>query len=80
MIPAITGRYIVTVINTSLAFLIGLTELTDIGQQINIRLQTSPIEVYVTIMLIYFVVNRSLSAAMRLLEQRPRFNRLFLRI
>jgi polar amino acid transport system permease protein len=80
MIPAITGRYIVTVINTALAFLIGLTELTDIGQQINIRLQTSPIEVYVTIMLIYFVVNRSLSAAMRLLEQRPRFNRLFLRI
>jgi polar amino acid transport system permease protein len=80
MIPAITGRYIVTVINTSLAFLIGLSELTDIGKQINVRLQTSPIEVYLTIMLIYFVVNRLLSAGMRLLERRPRFNRLFVRI
>jgi polar amino acid transport system permease protein len=80
MIPAITGRYVVTVMNTSLAFLIGLSELTDIGKQINVRLQTSPVEVYLTLMLIYFVVNRTLSAAMRLLEYRPRFNRLFLRI
>ena len=80
MIPAITGRYVVTVMNTSLAFLIGLSELTDIGKQINVRLQTSPIEVYLTLMFIYFVVNRSLSAGMRLLENRPRFNRLFLRI
>ncbi len=80
MIPAITGRYVVTVMNTSLAFLIGLSELTDIGKQINVRLQTSPIEVYGTLMLIYFVVNRSLSAGMRRLEYRPRFNRLFLRI
>ena len=80
MLPAITGRYIVTVINTSLAFLIGLSELTDIGRQINIRLQTSPIEVYLAIMAIYFVVNRALSALMRLLERRSRFNRLFVRI
>jgi polar amino acid transport system permease protein len=80
MIPAIAGRYVVTVMNTSLAFLIGLSELTDIGKQINVRLQTSPIEVYMTLMLIYFVVTRSLSAGMRLLEHRPRFNRLFLRI
>jgi polar amino acid transport system permease protein len=80
MIPAITGRYVVTVMNTSLAFLIGLSELTDIGKQINVRLQTSPVEVYLTLMLIYFVVNRTLSAGMRLLEYRPRFNRLFLRI
>jgi polar amino acid transport system permease protein len=80
MIPAITGRYVVTVMNTSLAFLIGLSELTDIGKQINVRLQTAPIEVYLTLMLIYFAVNRSLSAGMRMLESRERFNRLFLRI
>jgi polar amino acid transport system permease protein len=80
MIPAISGRYIVTVINTSLAFLIGLSELTDIGRQINVRLQTSPVEVYVTVMALYFIVNRALSGGMRLLENRPRFNRLFVRI
>ncbi len=80
MIPAITGRYVVTVMNTSLAFLIGLSELTQIGKEINVRLQTSPVEVYLTLMLIYFAVNRCLSAGMRMLESRARFNRLFLRI
>lgn len=80
MIPAITNRYIVTIKNTSLAFLIGISELTEIGRQINIRLMTSPIEVYATLMIIYFVVNRSLSAAMRTLEHRPRFNRLILKV
>ena len=80
MIPAITNRYIVSIKNTSLAFLIGISELTEIGRQINIRLMTSPIEVYATLMIIYFVVNRSLSAAMRTLEHRPRFNRLFLKV
>jgi len=57
-----------------------LSELTDIGKQINVRLQVAPIEVYLTLMVIYFAVNRSLSAGMRMLESRERFNRLFLRI
>ena len=80
MIPALTSRYITALKNTSLAFLIGLSDLTDIGKEINARLMTAPIEVYMTLLLIYFVVNRGLSSAMRRLENRPRFNRLFLRI
>lgn len=80
MIPAITGRYIVTLKNTSLAFLIGQPELTDIGRQINIRLMTSPIEVYAVLMVMYFVVNRLLSMGMRLLESRERFNKLVIRL
>lgn len=80
MTPAITGRYIVTIKNTSLAFLIGLSELTDVGKQINTRLMTAPVEVYLTLMMLYFVVNRLLSAGMRRLESRERFNRLFVRV
>lgn len=80
MIPGIAGRYIVTIKNTSLAFLIGLTELTDIGRQINTRLMTSPIEVYATLMIMYFIVNRGVSSFMRTLESRSRFNRLFMRL
>jgi polar amino acid transport system permease protein len=78
MIPAITGRYVVSIKNTSLAFLIGLADLTEIGKQINARLMSSPVEIYLTLLVIYFVVNRGISAAMRLLEDRSRFNRLFL--
>lgn len=36
MLPAITGRYILAVKNTSLAFLFGLAKLTEIGKQINV--------------------------------------------
>jgi polar amino acid transport system permease protein len=76
-IPAMTGRYITLLKGTSLAFLIGLAEVTEIGRQINNRLLTAPIEVYATLLVIYFCLNRTLSALMRLLEDRRRFNRLF---
>lgn len=80
MIPAMTGRYITVIKNTSLAFLIGLSDLTQIGKEINTRLLSAPVEVYATLLIIYFVVNMGLSAAMRSLEDVRRFNRLFARI
>jgi polar amino acid transport system permease protein len=80
MLPALAGRYIVSIKNTSLAFLIGLADLTEIGKQIGARLMTAPVEVYITLLMIYFVINRGLSMLMRLLENRRRFNRIFLRI
>jgi polar amino acid transport system permease protein len=76
-IPAMTGRYITLLKGTSLAFLIGLSEVTEIGRQINNRLLTAPVEVYATLLAIYFCLNRSLSAGMRLFEDRRRFNRIF---
>jgi polar amino acid transport system permease protein len=80
MLPALAGRYVVSVKNTSLAFLIGLSDLTEIGKQIGARLMIAPLEVYMTLLIIYFVVNRGVSALVRLLEDHKRFNRLFLRI
>ncbi|MEJ0068188.1 MAG: amino acid ABC transporter permease [Pseudomonadota bacterium] len=76
-VPVMTGRYITLLKGTSLAFLIGLAEVTEIGRQINNRLLTAPVEIYATLLVIYFCLNRSLSAAMRLLEDRRRFNRIF---
>lgn len=80
MIPAISGRYIVSIKNTSLAFLIGLADLTEIGKQIGNRLMTAPVEVYLTLLMLYFIVNRTISFLTRLLENRTRFNRLFMRV
>jgi polar amino acid transport system permease protein len=80
MLPALAGRYVVAIKNTSLAFLIGLADLTEIGKQIGARLMTAPIEVYLTLLMIYFVVNRGLSMLLRALEDRHRFNRVFMRI
>jgi polar amino acid transport system permease protein len=78
MLPAISGRYIVTIKNTSLAFLIGLSELTDIGRQINSRLMTAPMEVFAVVMVLYFVANKSLSSMFYLLEDKRRFNRVLI--
>ena len=61
MIPALTGRYIMTLKNSSLAFLIGLSDLTGIGKEINDRVMTAPFEIYSTILIIYFILNRLLS-------------------
>lgn len=80
MIPALTGRYITTVKNTALAYLIGFSEVTEIGREINARLMTAPIEVYTTVLIMYFGVNRCLSALMRTLEDRDRFRRVFIRL
>jgi polar amino acid transport system permease protein len=80
MLPALAGRYVVAIKNTSLAFLIGLADLTEIGKQIGARLMTAPIEVYITLLMIYFVVNRGLSMLLRALEDRHRFNRVFMRV
>ena len=80
MLPALAGRYVVAIKNTSLAFLIGLADLTEIGKQIGARLMTAPIEVYLTLLMIYFVVNRCLTMLLRALEDRQRFNRVFMRI
>lgn len=79
MVPAIAGRYVTVIKNTSLAFLIGLSDLTEIGKQINNRLMSSPVEVYLTLLLLYFIVNSGLSRLMRNLEDLQRFNNLFLR-
>ncbi len=78
-VPALAGRYITLLKGTSLAFLIGLSEVTEIGRQINNRLMVAPVEVYATLLLIYFCLNRSISSGMRLLEDRRTFNRLFCR-
>jgi polar amino acid transport system permease protein len=77
IIPALAGRYIVVFKNTSLAFLIGLTDLTEVGRQINTRLLVAPMEVYLTLLLLYFALNRSVSAVMKLLENPARLNRIF---
>ena len=80
MLPALAGRYVVAIKNTSLAFLIGLADLTEFGKQIGARLMSAPVEVYLTLLIVYFLVNRGLSLLLRTLEDRHRFNRVFLRI
>ena len=80
MLPALCGRYVLAIKGTSLAFLIGLAELTEIGKQINVQIMSAPVAVYLTVLIIYFAVNWLFSAMLRRLERRDRFGRAFLRL
>lgn len=80
MLPALCGRYVLAIKGTSLAFLIGLAELTEIGKQVNVQIMSAPVAVYLTVLMIYFVVNWLFSTVFRRLEKRDQFGRIFLRL
>ncbi|MCA1742341.1 MAG: amino acid ABC transporter permease [Desulfonatronovibrio sp.] len=54
MIPAIVGQFIAIFKDTSLAFVIGVMELTYVAQILNNRLMIYPFEIYTTIAVLYF--------------------------
>lgn len=67
MIPAIVGQFIAIFKDTSLAFVLGVLELTFVAQGINNRLMVYPMEIYGTVAFLYFICCWSMSMyAMRL--------------
>ncbi|PIE70787.1 MAG: amino acid ABC transporter permease [Deltaproteobacteria bacterium] len=54
MIPAFVGQFITIFKDTSLAYIIGVFELTTVAQTINQRIMIYPFEIYVSIGLLYF--------------------------
>lgn len=55
MIPAIVGQFIAIFKDTSLAYVIGVLELTFVAQGLNNRLMVHPFEIYTTVAILYFV-------------------------
>jgi len=70
MIPAIVGQFIAIFKDTSLAFVIGVLELTFVAQMINNRLMVYPFETYTTVAVLYFICCYSMSLVARRLEIR----------
>ncbi len=70
MIPSMLNQFVVVVKNTSLAYVIGVDELTNAAYQINGQLLTRPFEVYALLALTYFVLCFSLSRAVEQVERR----------
>ncbi|RZJ58230.1 MAG: amino acid ABC transporter permease [Acidovorax sp.] len=70
MIPSMLNQFVVVVKNTSLAYVIGVDELTNAAYQINSQLLTRPFEVYALLALTYFVLCFSLSRAVERVERR----------
>jgi polar amino acid transport system permease protein len=70
MIPAIVGQFIAIFKDTSLAFVIGVLELTFVAQGLNNRLMVYPFEIYTTVAFLYFICCYAMSRYARRLEIR----------
>ncbi|MFO7595782.1 MAG: amino acid ABC transporter permease [Desulfocurvibacter africanus] len=70
MIPAIVGQFIAIFKDTSLAYVIGVLELTFVAQGINNRLMVYPFEIYTTVAVLYFLCCYSMSIVAGRLERR----------
>jgi len=75
MIPSMMNQFVVVVKNTSLAYVIGVDELTNAAYQVNSQLLTKPFEVYALLAMTYFVVCFLLSRSVEAVERRITRNR-----
>jgi len=70
MIPAFVGQFIALFKDTSLAYIIGVFELTTVAQTLNNRLMIYPFEIYTAIAFLYFICCYGMSVVARRLEIR----------
>ncbi len=70
MLPAIVGLFIAAFKDTSLAYIIGVTELTTAAYSINNRLMLYPFEIYTTIAVLYFICCYCMSIYANWLEKK----------
>jgi polar amino acid transport system permease protein len=70
MIPSMLNQFVVVVKNTSLAYVIGVDELTNAAYQVNGQLLTKPFEVYGLLAATYFILCFSLSRSVEWAERR----------
>jgi polar amino acid transport system permease protein len=72
MIPSFVNQFMSLTKDTSLAWFVGLFELTTVASQVSNRVLIAPTEVFLFTAMVYFVICYSLSAASRWLERRLR--------
>jgi polar amino acid transport system permease protein len=70
MLPSLVNQFVATIKETSLGYIIGLTEVSFIAAQINTQVFTRATEVYGLLALTYFVLCFGLSRVAHGLEHR----------
>ncbi|MGX7948001.1 amino acid ABC transporter permease [Oleidesulfovibrio alaskensis] len=69
MIPSFVNQFVSLTKDTSLAYVIGVAELTRAAVQVNNRTLSAPMEIYFTILVMYFLICYALTSASRRLEK-----------
>ncbi|GAB7080126.1 amino acid ABC transporter permease [Megalodesulfovibrio paquesii] len=70
MIPSFVNQFVSLTKDTSLAFIIGVNELTKAATQVNNRTMNAPTEIFIAIALLYFGICYVLTAFSRRLEKK----------
>lgn len=70
MIPSFVNQFVSLIKDTSLAFIVGVSEITHIATQVNNRTLVHPAEIFLFVAAVYFVLCFSLSRFARVLEKR----------
>ncbi len=70
LIPSFVNQFVSLIKDTSLAFIVGVSELTHVATQINNRTMAFPTEIFVFIALVYFILCYAFTSLSRWLEGR----------
>ncbi len=70
MLPSLVNQFVSTIKETSLGYIIGLTEVSFIAAQINTQVFTMPAEIYAILALTYFILCFGLSRFAYWLDRR----------
>ncbi|MDD5167915.1 MAG: amino acid ABC transporter permease [Syntrophales bacterium] len=70
MIPSFVNQFVSMIKDTSLAFIVGVSELTHVATQVSNRTMIYPTEVFLFIAMIYFVICFTFTSFSRWLERR----------
>ncbi|SDV47359.1 amino acid ABC transporter permease [Chitinasiproducens palmae] len=70
MIPSFVNQWVALIKDTSLAYIVGVPELSFLANQVNSRLMVHPVEIFLFVALLYFALCTGLGwGAARLLER-----------
>ena len=75
MIPSFVNQFVSLIKDTSLAFIVGVSELTHVATQINNRTIVYPTEIFFFIAVIYFIICYTFTSLSRWLEKRLAWKR-----
>jgi len=69
MIPSFVNQFVSMIKDTSLAFIVGVSELTHVATQVNNRTMIFPTEIFLFIAFIYFIICFAFTTLSRWLEK-----------
>jgi len=75
MIPSFVNQFVSMIKDTSLAFIVGVSELTHVATQINNRTIIYPTEIFFFVAVIYFIICFAFTSLSRWLERRLAWKR-----